>query len=188
MIRDHDRSGWFGASDTARIMGQWDTPAFARWWLVKLGARRETYASRAMRTGTALEHRILDHLGIRRRDRQIKIRRLRLRVNLDGEDRQEITEVKTYSRAFCLSRAYWMQCQVEMYASGRLHRRKECRIAAYRVEPEDHINWFRPIDADRLRLLPVAYDPDWVGRIYLPRLKYLAKCLRKGVWPRESDL
>ena len=37
MIHNQDRSGWFGASDTARIMGNWNTQTFARWWGEKLG-------------------------------------------------------------------------------------------------------------------------------------------------------
>ena len=184
MIHNHDRSGWFGASDTARIMGRWSIPTFARWWLVKLGLRREDYKTLAMETGTAYEHPILDYLGVPVMDRQIKVRRLRLRVNLDGEDAAEITEVKTYGGdSFRVSRAYWMQAQVEMFAAE-----KAMRIAAYRMEPEDYRNWFRPIDPDRLSFWPVGYEPGWIEQDYLPRLAYLAWCLRKGVWPREDAL
>ena len=96
MIKDHDRSGWFGASDTSTIMGNWNTKTFEQWWLVKLGLRVNNYTNVKMQTGSALEHRILDHLGITKRDRQIKIRPLRLRVNLDGEDRRLVHEVKTH--------------------------------------------------------------------------------------------
>lgn len=182
MIRDRDRSGWVGASDTAAVMGRWDTESFRRWWLVKLGLRRENYASLAMQTGTALEHRILDALGIRRRDRQIKRRGLRLRVNLDGETRDEIHEVKTFGgAAFRVSRAYWMQAQVEMFAAG-----KPLVIDAYRLEPEDYRNWFRPIDPARLSVHPVGYDRAWVETAYLPRLRVLARALRERGWPDES--
>lgn len=184
MIRNHDRSGWFGASDTAKIMGRWDTPTFARWWLVKLGLRREDFKTISMETGTAYEHPILDHLGVPVWDRQIRVRRLRLRVNLDGEDAALITEVKTYGKPpFKVSRAYWMQAQAEMYAA-----KKELRIAAYRLEAEDYGNWFRPIDPERLSIHPVEYDGAWVEGAYLPRLIYLAWSLKRGAWPREDDL
>lgn len=189
MIRDHDRSGWFGASDTARIMGRWDTQTFEKWWLVKMGLRRESCSTRAMQTGTALEHRILDHLGVLQRDRQVKVRNLRLRVNLDGEDRKEITEVKTYSaKSFHVSNSYWMQCQVEMFASGcHFRHRKNCKIASYQVEPEDYLNWFRPIEDKRLSFWPIEYDRDWVQEAYLPKVKYLARCLKSGTWPKEGE-
>lgn len=182
MIQNHDRSGWFGASDTARVMGRWDTPTFARWWLVKLGLRQENFRTLAMDTGTAFEHPILRYLGALVLDRQIRLRRLRLRVNLDGEDVETITEVKTYGGdRFSVSRAYWMQAQVEMFAA-----QKPCRIAAYRLEQEDYQNWFRPIDGERITLHPIPYDREWIGENYLPRVKYLAWCLRKGAWPDEN--
>ena len=115
-------------------------------------------------------------------DRQIKIRRLRLRVNLDGEDAQEISEVKTHKgESFKVPRAYWMQAQVEMFAA-----KKNLRIVAYHLEPEDYRNWFREIEDDRLSYHPIPYDRDWIEGEYLPRLRYLAKCLRKGVIPVEG--
>lgn len=182
MIHDHDRSGWFGASDTATIMGSWGTKTFRRFWLQKLGLNRDHFTNLEMETGTAYEHRILQFIGIKRMDRQIRKYGLRLRVNLDGEDAEEISEVKTHkSAAFKVSRAYWMQAQVEMYATG-----KRLRIVAYRLEPEDYENWFREIDPDRLSYHPIPYDQEWIEREYLPRLKYLAWCLRKGVMPIDG--
>lgn len=181
MIHDHDRSGWFGASDTAVIMGRWDTKTFQKFWLQKLGVNKDHFATTEMETGTAYEHRILSHIGIRKMDRQIKIRRLLLRVNLDGEDAKEISEVKTHkSDTFKVSRAYWMQAQVEMFAA-----KKALRIVAYRLEQEDYGNWFRDIEDSRLSYHPIAYDLVWIEREYLPRLEFLADCLRKGVMPVE---
>ena len=90
MITSKDRSGWFGASDTWAVMGNWETDTFARLWLEKLGVVRNTFTSPALQAGTLYEHRVLDALGVPIRDRQIRIRRLRLRVNLDGEDLEEI--------------------------------------------------------------------------------------------------
>ena len=180
MIHSKDRSGWFGASDTARIMGSWETATFEKFWLEKLGLFRSGYESLAMKTGTYFEGKILDAIGVRRRDRQIRITSLRLRVNLDGEDRI-IHEVKTYRRElFSVTRPYWMQAQVEMFAA-----KKPLEIVAYRLSEEDYQNWLCPIDPDRLSRYPVAYDETWVEDRYLPRLRYLADCLKKGVWPRE---
>lgn len=183
MIHDHDRSGWFGASDTATIMGRWDTKTFRQFWLQKLGLNHDYYTNLQMETGTAFEHRILEFIGVNRMDRQIKIRGYRLRVNLDGETSDEISEVKTHkSHTFKVSMAYWMQAQVEMHAA-----RKNLRIVAYNLEPDDYKNWFREIDADRLSYHKIEYDHAWVENEYLPRIRYLAHCLRKGVFPIDGD-
>lgn len=184
MISNHDRSGWFGASDTARIMGSWNTQTFSDWWLVKLGVKENTFTSVAMQTGTYKEHQILGFLKIRERDRQIKKPRLRLRVNLDGEDTDMIHEVKTYHKdEFKVSTAYWQQAQVEMFATG-----KRCKIVAYKVTDEDYKNYFLPIEKDRISFHPIQYDEEWIKTKYLPRLRYLAECLRKGAWPYEKML
>lgn len=191
MIRNHDRSGWFGASDTATIMGNWDTETFRRWWLVKLGVRKDRFVTPSMQCGTAYEHKILDALGVKTRDRQIRIRSLRLRVNYDGESRQLITEVKTHSKpVFKVTKAYWQQCQVEMFARGcgLFRKRKLLRIAAYRVTEDELFNFFLPIDENRLTQHNVDYDAEWIEWCYLPRLRYLAKCLRTGHWPQEEEL
>lgn len=183
VISSLDRSGWFGASDTARIMGRWDTPTFARWWLEKLGLVQNHYKSLAMLAGTHYEHRILGAMGIRQRDRQIRIPALRLRVNLDGEVFDTIKEVKTYSgERFTVSKPYWMQMQVEMFAG---HAWGE--IIAYRLLDEDYINFFNPIDHERLSAHPVAYAPGWVGNEYLPRLEYLAWCLKRRKTPCSNE-
>lgn len=179
MISSQDRSGWFGASDTARVMAPWSGNTFSDWWLVKLGVRENTFTSIAMQTGTYKEHQILDFIGVRDRDRQIKKPKLRLRVNLDGEDAYMVHEVKTYHKdTFSVSKAYWQQAQVEMFATG-----KQCRIVAYQVTDEDYKNYFLPIDPERLSYHFIQYDAAWIETEYLPRLRYLAECLRKGVWP-----
>ncbi len=180
MIKSKDRSGWIGASDTAMVMGNWNTATFQKWWMTKLGLRRDTFTTPAMQAGTHYEHRILDFLGIRRRDRQIKKRKLRLRVNLDGEDRITICEIKTHkSEQFKFSRAYWMQAQVEMFVTG-----KRLFIVAYRLTDAEYRNYFLPIDKARLSAFHVRYDPTWIDKEYLPRLRILAEALRKGVFPQ----
>lgn len=181
MIHDKDRSGWFGASDTAKIMGRWDTRTFELFWAEKLGLHRSTFSSLEMKTGSYFEGKILDAMGVKRRDRQIRIPSLRLRVNLDGENRI-IHEVKTYkAEEFKVSRPYWMQAQVEMFAA-----RKGLEIAAYRLEEEDYGNWLRPIDPKRISHHPIERDEVWLQTKYLPRLAYLADCLKRGVWPDEK--
>lgn len=183
MIATKDRAGWFGASDTAIIMGNWNTKTFARWWLEKLGVVQNTFISRAMLAGTHYEHRILDALNISKRDRQIRVRRLQLRVNLDGESFDTVHEVKTYSTGrFIVSKAYWQQVQVEMFAS-----RAYGEIIAYRMEPENYNNFFLPIDHDRISRHPIAYDLGWIHHEYLPRLRYLAWCLKNRATPSEAQ-
>lgn len=183
MIHSKDRRGWFGASDTSKIMGRWDTVTFEKFWLEKLGLYRSGFENLAMKTGTHFEGKILDYLGVSRRDRQIRIPSVLLRVNLDGETKI-IHEVKTYGKDdFKVSRPYWMQAQVEMYAA-----RKPLEIVAYRLLEEDCQNWLSPIDPERLSHHPVEYDREWVNALYIPRLIYLSDRLRKGKWPHESDV
>lgn len=187
MIQNQDRSGWFGASDTARIMGNWNTATFARWWSQKLGYSRNHISTEAMIAGTNYEHRILDALGIKKRDRQIRIPWLRLRVNLDGESPRTVHEVKTYgTEEFAAVKAYWQQCQVEMFASGIFGRRKACEIVAYRLLPGDYENYFNAIDLRRVSRHPIAYDKEWIKDAYLPRLRILRRCLMTGEKPHES--
>lgn len=182
MIKSKDRAGWFGASDTSKIMGKWDTETFTAFWLEKLGLAKKTFTTSAMAAGTAKEHQILNALGIDKRDRQIRKRKYRLRVNLDGEKRECIYEVKTYSAtAFKVSKAYWYQAQVEMFAAG-----KPLKIAAYKMTEDDYRNFFLPVDMERLTLVPVEYDAAWIETEYLPRLRRLTDCLKKGVFPRED--
>lgn len=184
MIRDHDRTGWIGASDTRFVMGNWRTKTWQRWFLEKLGYPRPRLQTVEMAAGSAWEHRILDHIGIKRRDRQIKRRRLRLRVNLDGEERDLVSEVKTYSReTFTLSRDYWQQCQVEYYAT-----KKAVRIVAYCLTEEDLYNYYRDIDNERLHFYPIKIDDRWIKNEYLPRLKVLARCIRERRFPSESEV
>lgn len=179
MIHSQDRSGWFGASDTSTIMGGWDTKTFARFWLEKSGTIQNTYKSPAMIAGSVYEHRILDALGIKKRDRQIKKYRYRLRVNLDGET-DIIHEIKTHKGEFKVSKAYWQQAQVEMFAA-----KKPLEIVSYRLTEEDYRNFYTPIDLDRIQRHPIDYDAEWVNSMYIPRLTYLAYCLRRGITPKE---
>ena len=59
MIKNQDRSGWFGASDTCHMMGSFQTRTFARFWLEKQGLRQNQVRTPQMLAGTAYEHRPL---------------------------------------------------------------------------------------------------------------------------------
>ena len=181
MIHTQDRSGWFGASDTYMLMcASTDTKSFARWWAAKMGLFQSKVTTTAMIAGTNWEHRILEHMGVVQMDRQIRMRKYRLRVNLDGETDRLVVEVKTHmaDKAFKVSRAYWMQAQVERFAAG-----KDVIIASYGLESEDYRNYFRPVDPLRLKEIPIPYDPAWIQMESLPRLQYFADCLRRGIKP-----
>ena len=181
MIASKDRSGWFGASDTNKIMGNWETEAFRRFWLEKLGIVKNRFTNRYLQAGTYYEHRILSAAGITKTDRQIKRLRLRLRVNLDGENKSTVFEVKTYQKEFKLTKAYWQQCQVEMFPSG-----KQLELLTYHLLPEDYDNYFNPIDINRMGHIPVAFQPEFLDE-YLPRLRYLSYCLRQRKTPNTVE-
>lgn len=181
MIADKDRSGFIGASDTRFVMGNWRTKTFEKWWREKQGLLKNNFTNEAMIAGTNWEHRILDSLGIRslEKDKQIIIGRLR--VNLDGNTRFKIYEVKTHNanKTFKVSKDYWMQVQVQMYASG-IHK---AWIVSYGLMSEDYKNFYRPIDRNRLHIHEIEYDRDFIFE-YRKKLDYLSHCLETGRFPR----
>ena len=182
MIADKDRSGWFGASDTDKIIGNWKTATFEKWWMQKLGINRDQFGNRYTSAGTHYEHRILESLGIPMEfDKQIIIEDLRLRVNLDGNDTDTNYECKTYKldKGFKMPKKYPNQTQVQMFASEL----KKTKIIVYGLNEEDYDNYFNPIDPERLQEHLVGYDERFINGIYLPRLEYLAKCLKEGRFP-----
>lgn len=188
MISDQDRSGWFGASDTKYIMGNWKTKTFKDWWLTKLGITTNNFSTVAMNAGTYYEHAILDVIGVKRKDHQIIIPKYKLRINLDGDDTGRIDEVKTYAfeKGFKVKKAYWQQVQVQMFAKliqeGKVPTTK---IWAYGLLEEDYKNFFNPVDRKRLKDYPIDYDEKFI-KGYLKRIIYLAECLEKGIMPDEN--
>jgi hypothetical protein len=56
-------------------------------------------------------------------------------------------------------------------------------IVSYALTEDDYKNYFLPIDPERLKLHPIAYDDWWTETIFLPRIAYLADCLIKGILP-----
>ncbi len=183
MIESKDRSFYFGASDTSYIVGNWQTKSFEKWWLIKLGIARNTFVNESMIAGTIYEHKILDALEIKdlKYDSQIIIDRLR--VNLDGNTDTCIYEVKTYNyeKEFKVSKQYWRQAQVEMYASKIF----SLYIIAYGLNQNDKKNFFNKIDKDRIKKIKIEYDEDFIINEYLPKLNYLTNCLKKGEYPKE---
>jgi hypothetical protein len=150
----------------------------------KLGINRDHFDNKFTLAGTNWEHRILDSLNLPNleKDKQIIIEDLRLRVNLDGNTPVVIKEVKTYQWAKGWKKTpqkYIDQVQVQMYASGI----GNADIVTYGLEPEDYKNYLREVDPGRLREIPVGCDIHWIEGVYLPKLRILADCLKRGVWP-----
>lgn len=190
MISDQDRSGYFGASDTSYIMGNWNTKSFQNWWLVKLGISTSHFTNVSMNAGTYYEHAILDVIGSPRRDYQIIIPEYNLRINYDGDGAARIDEVKTHraEKPFVVSKAYLMQVRVQMF--GKLREEGKlptARIWAYGLREEDYKNFFNPIDKERLKDYPIEYDGDFIES-YLKRVIYLKSVLERGLFPNVKDL
>ena len=182
MIADKDRSGYFGASDTDKIIGNWKTDTFAKWWLQKMGINQDHFDNRYTSAGTHYEHRILESLDVPMEfDKQIILEDLRLRVNLDGNDTDTNYECKTYKfeNGFKMPKKYINQVQVQMFASGL----RKTKLIVYGLTEDDYDNYFNPIDPNRLQEHPIAYDEKWIREVYLPKLTYLAECLKEGRFP-----
>lgn len=181
MISDKDRSGWFGASDTAMIIGNTQTKTFKNWWLEKLGLRSNSLNTKAMKVGTEYEHKILATIPNVKMDRQILVTELHLRVNLDGEDESTIYEVKTHmiDKPFKVPKNYREQVMVQMFATGI----KNAYIVSYGLTEGDYKNYFNEIDTERIKYDKIDYDEEFISR-YLKRLNYLCECLEKGVMPK----
>jgi hypothetical protein len=74
---------------------------------------------------------------------------------------------------------YINQVQVQMFATGI----RQAEIVVYLMEESDYKNFFRPIDPARVLRIPVPYDEAWINTKYLPKLKTLVDCLKRGVRP-----
>ena len=192
MITDHDRSGYIGASDVQYVIGNWKTKTWEKWWMTKLGINRGHFETMYTKAGTNWEHRILESLHIPdlQMDSQFIIEELKLRVNLDGNTPTRNKEVKTYklngvSNDITMMKAcqcppkYWRQTQVQMFGSKIFG----TDLVTYALEEADYINFLREIDPNRLKEIPVAYDPRWIEQLYLPKHMVLLDCLRRGAFP-----
>lgn len=183
MIASKDRSGWFGASDTDFIIGNWETATFEKWWLTKLGIINSDFQNQYLLAGTHKEHQILNSLQIPllEFDKQILIPELKLRVNLDGNTSDCIFECKTHSadKPFKVPIKYKRQVWVQMYASEI----RQAKIVSYGLTESDYNNFFLPIDENRRELTDITYDEKFIEEEYLPKLRYLAGCLEEGIFP-----
>lgn len=191
MINNNDRSKWFGASDTSIIMGNWNTETFKDWWMVKLGIMVKDVKTWAMDCGNLLEIPII-RLIEKLEGRKIKIGKrpyynpfLRLRVNYDGLRKYEVVEIKTTSKGFKkIPKNYWQQCQVLMYRK----KKDRCALYEYKMEETDYLNpYFPDLDKNRLTRHEIRYDEQFIKNEYLPRLRYLASCLRGKKFPTVED-
>ena len=196
MIASKDRSGWFGASDVDQIVGNWNTKTWLNWWLVKMGVARNDIETLAMNAGTHKEHQILEYVSpFMETDTQIIYAPLRLRINLDGNIRKHIYEVKTHSaeKVFKPSKKYVQQVMVQMFGMDLVQKYefepREAEIISYALTEDDYKNYFLPIDPERLKHHPITYDEKWIETVFLPRITYLADCLNEGILPdRERKL
>lgn len=182
MTQSQDRSNYIGASDTSYVVGNWTTKTFENWWLEKIGIYKNNFSNEATKAGNNYEHKILEALEIEdlEMDKQIIIDRLR--VNLDGNTKTCIYEVKTHNadKEFKVSKQYWRQAQVEMYASN-IHK---LYIVSYDLIEKDYQNYFNAIDKNRLNLHEIQYDENFINNEYLPKLKILTECLKTGRFPK----
>ena len=182
MIASQDRSGYFGASDIPFIIGNYKTKTFEKWWMQKIGINRDHFSNKYTSAGTHFEHRILESLGIPMEfDKQVILEDLLLRVNLDGNDSDTIYECKTYifEKGFKMPKKHIEQVQVQMFATGF----RKAKIIVYGLKEEDYDNYFNPIEADRRSEYVIEYDERWINEVFLPKLKYLAECLKEGRFP-----
>lgn len=167
------------------VVGNWETKTFEKWWLEKIGIYKNNFSNEATKAGNNYEHKILDALEIEglEKDKQIIIDRLR--VNLDGNTKTCIYEVKTHNadKEFKVSKQYWRQAQVEMYASG-IHK---LYIVSYDLIESDYKNYFNKIDNDRIHLHEIEYDSSFINKEYLPKLRQLTYCLKNGTYPKKGD-
>ena len=186
MITNQDRSKWFGASDAHIIMGNWKTQTFRKWWCIKLGIYKDEWGNIYTRAGNLMEHPIINTIS-EITNRKIKKGRypkykikMRLRANYDGLC-ERLIEIKTSKNIFQkVPKAYWEQCQVLMYATGR----RECELWAYQMTENDYrCPYFPDIEPERLKMFLIKYDRAWIEFQFLPRISRLSYCLRKGLTP-----
>lgn len=180
MIANHDRTGYIGASDTAIVMGNWETKTFEKWFFEKLGFSRPTWQTTATLAGTHYEHAILQAIcPDMEMDKQIIIEDLRLRVNLDGNMGKTIYEVKTHKGRYSHNKAHIQQVNVQMFAFAST----SAVIADYEMTDAEYENFFKPIDSKRLHITPIEYDSAFIAN-YTSRLEILVDCIKKGVFPK----
>lgn len=200
MIKNDDRAGYFGASDTAKVISKSrKSKTWQDWWLVKLGAKESDFTGNIYtEAGNKYEHPILRSISPEVNfDRQIIIEKLKLRVNYDGDLDGTIYEVKTHQavKDFEITKAIYGQCQVQMYAWKQANLRgmkdsegndipklKKLYVVSYPLMIDEYNKGWDEVevDANRVKFTEVKYDKGFIKGEYLPSLKELARALKKG--------
>lgn len=187
MISNHDRSGFIGASDTKYVIGNWNTKTFEKWWLKKIGIDTSHFDNKYTKAGTNFEHKIIESLEIDNVEMDKQVIVGRLRINLDANTNDCIYEIKTYQfeKGFNIEKHkdYINQVLVQMYGT-RIHK---AYIVAYGLEVKEYDNYLVKIDKKRLDKIPIEYDKKWIEEAFLPRFKYLEKCLIEGKFPNKKE-
>ena len=188
MIKDQSRALWIGASDSSYVTGNWETETFKKWFKSKIGLTLydRKWNTKYTLAGTYYEHAILMAIDPRMiMDVQITKPDLGLRVNYDGMLGDTIYEVKTHqgSKEFKVSKSYWRQAQVEMFAAGT----DKLYVVSCPMQDKHYDNFFLPINKSMLRFHRVDYDPRWINTEYLPKLKYMSDCIRRGKYPQGVE-
>lgn len=187
MIKSKDRTYYFGASDTKYVVGNWETKTFKKWWLEKLGFSNEHIDNKYTLAGTNYEHKIIDALNIPLIEKDNQFIKDRVRVNLDGNTKEKIYEIKTYGfeKGFDIEKHkdYIYQVQVQMYVS-KIHK---AEIDAYGLLENDYINFFNDIDLERLSKYEIEYNEEWLKEEYIPKINYLTECLTKQKFPDKEE-
>lgn len=195
MIADTDRSGWFGASDTGMVLAKnRRTKSWKQWWAVKLGEQEpDFHGSIYTEAGNKYEHPLLLSINENMElDRQVKDKSLLLRVNYDGDFNGTVYEAKTHKqeKAFEVTKAYWRQAQVEMYAYQKMQEAlglppfRRLYIVSYALFPDEYFgDGEAEIDFPRVKFHEIKYDKHFIKDEYLPALKELARALKKGKFP-----
>lgn len=192
MIKNLDRSGYIGASDTRFVMrDNHQTKSWIEWWETKLGSNVNHFDNKYTRAGNLWEYPIIQSIddGITT-DGQIIIEDKRLRVNYDGYKGGVIYEIKTHSanNEFKITKDYYGQCQVEMYVYQEMSDKwflppfNKLYIVHYPLYDEDYHTSDPVVDPNRLSQEEIKYDPKFIKE-YLKRLKKLTKALKEGKYP-----
>jgi hypothetical protein len=183
MIHDKDRSGWFGASDSHKIINpNHTTKTWQEWWRVKLGIEESAFQGNIYtEAGARFEHPILECFDKSiNLDRQLTIEDKLLRVNYDGDKDGNIFEVKTHKadKGFEITPYIEAQVQTQMYvwmekaSVGEVPPFKDLYILSYALKDEDYRNekpTVEDIDFDRIKVTKVKYKPR--------KIKRFLKCL-----------
>lgn len=193
MIADQDRSGWFGASDTSMVLNKnYTTKTFRQWWAVKMGEQDPDFkGSRYTDAGNKYEHPILRAISEKMiLDRQIRVEKLLLRVNYDGDFDGTIYEVKTHTseKDYEVTKPHWRQSQVETFAYKEMQGElelppfKRLYIVSYGLYPDEYYKEYDNIEIDfsRINFHEIKYDKYFIKYEYIPCLKEKARALRKG--------